>query len=81
MVKMHKLTFKYGSAYSAANCKQVCGTMIRTLLLKQLQHLAVGSHGPNAAASANSTFSDMFHWLTEAAVLAECAGPTLTSFK
>ena len=81
MVKMHKLFSKYSSAYSAANCKQVCDKCIWTLPTKQMQHLAVDSCGPDLAAPANTTFSDMFCQLTEAAVLAECAGSVLTSFK
>ena len=81
MVKMHKLIFKYGTAYSATNRKQVCDAVIRNLPTKQHQHLAVDSRGPDAAAAANDTFSDMFRGLTEAAVLAERAGPALTGFK
>ena len=76
-----KLVAKYGTAYSAANRKQVCDAAIRTLPTKQMQHLAVDSRGPDAAAAANDTFSDMFRRLTENAVLAERAGPALTGFK
>ena len=52
MVKMHKLVAKYGTAYSAANRKQVCDAAIRTLLMKHMQHHAVDSRGPDAAAAA-----------------------------
>ena len=81
MVKMHKLISKYSSAYSAANPKQVCDKCIWTLPTKQMQRLAVDSRGPDPAAAANDTFSAMFRRLTEAAVLAERAGPALTGLR
>ena len=55
--------------------------MIRTFPTKQMQRLAADSCGPDSAAAANDTYSDMFRRLAEAAVLAERARPTLSGFK